>query len=173
MEIASHIIFISLGVVVIGVGFIGCIVPVIPGPIIAYLSLLFVSIPKKWLAIRPLALIIIGIITIIATVLDYVLPAVMSRKKGASKAGVWGAVIGMILGMFFLPPFGIFIGAFVGAVAGELIFNKELRAQGEQKKAFKAGWGVFLGTLLSIVIKIGATGVITLYFVRAAFKSVG
>jgi hypothetical protein len=172
VELAGLIIFISLGVVVLVTGFIGCIVPVLPGPIIAYLALIFINIPKEWKAVRPLVLIVVGIATLIATVLDYVLPAVMSKKKGASKAGVWGSVIGMIAGMFLLPPYGILIGAFVGAVAGELIFNKEIRQKGERKKAFRAGWGVFLGTLFGIIIKFGVTGIIAFYFIRGAIRPV-
>ena len=164
MEIAGLIIFISLGVVVIVLGFIGCFVPVLPGPIVSYLALIFLSIPKKWEVFSPTFLIIIGVATIAATVLDYILPVVTSKKKGATKGGIWGSILGMIAGIFFFPPFGMLIGAFAGAVIGELIFNKD------RKNALKAGWGVFLGTVLSIFIKLGVSGVIAFYFFRGIFR---
>jgi len=164
MDIAAHIIFISLGSVAVVLGLIGCFVPILPGPIVSYLGLIFISILKKWKAYSPAFLIIVGIVTLAATVIDYILPILTSKKKGATKAGTWGSVIGMIAGIFFFPPFGMLIGAFVGAVVGELIFNKE------RKNALKAGWGIFLGTILSIFIKLGVSGVITYYFVRGIFR---
>ena len=164
MGIAGHIIFISLGSVAIVLGLIGCFVPLLPGPIVSYLALICISLVKKWEAYSPAFLIIMGVVTLAATVIDYILPSVTSKKKGATKAGIWGSVLGMIAGIFFFPPFGMLIGAFVGAVAGELIFNKD------RKNALKAGWGIFLGTILSIFIKLGVSGVITYYFIRGIFR---
>ncbi|GAI87090.1 unnamed protein product, partial [marine sediment metagenome] len=85
----------------------------------------------------------------------------ISQKKGASKAGIWGSVIGMVAGIVFFPPFGVIIGTFVGAVLGELIFSNK------PDSALKAGWGVFLGTMLGIALKLGVSGVIAFYFTRA------
>ncbi len=164
MELAVFIIFISLGVVVIVLGFIGCFVPVLPGPIVSYLALIFLSIPKKWEVFTPAFLVIMGCVTIGATVIDYILPIVTSKKKGATKAGIWGSILGMVAGIFFFPPFGMLIGAFAGAVIGELIFNKD------RKNALRAGWGIFVGTILSIFIKLGVSGVIAFYFFRGIFR---
>jgi uncharacterized protein len=164
MELAVFIIFVSLGVVVLVLGFIGCFVPVLPGPIVSYLALIFLSIPKKWEVFTPAFLVIMGCVTVGATVIDYILPIVTSKKKGATKAGIWGSVLGMVAGIFFFPPFGMLIGAFAGAVIGELIFNKDRR------NALRAGWGIFVGTILSIFIKLGVSGVIALYFFRGIFR---
>ncbi len=150
--------------VAVVLGLIGCFVPILPGPIVSYLALIFLSIAKRWKAFTPLFLVIVGIITIVATVIDYILPVVTSKKKGATKAGIWGSILGMIAGIFFFPPFGMLIGAFAGAVVGELIFNKD------RKNALRAGWGVFLGTIVSIFIKLGVSGVITFYFFRGIFR---
>jgi uncharacterized protein len=164
MELAVFIIFVSLGVVVLALGFIGCFVPVLPGPIVSYLALIFLSIPKKWEVFTPAFLVIMGCVTIGATVIDYILPIVTSKKKGATKAGIWGSILGMVAGIFFFPPFGMLIGAFAGAVIGELIFNKD------RKNALRAGWGIFVGTILSIFIKLGVSGVIAFYFFRGIFR---
>ncbi len=57
-------------------------------------------------------------------------------------------VIGMILGVFLLPGWGIIVGAFAGAVIGELWAGQSTGA------ALKAGWGVFLGNLLGVGLKL-------------------
>ena len=150
-----------LGSISLLAGIIGCILPIIPGPPLAYLSLILLSIAHHWQAFSPAFLIVMGILTVVVTLLDYLLPVLMSKKKGAGKAGVWGSVLGMIAGIIFFPPFGMLIGAFVGAVAGELIFNKQ------NEKPLKAGWGIFLGTLLGIFTKLGLSGVIAYCFLRA------
>jgi uncharacterized protein YqgC (DUF456 family) len=104
-----------------------------------------------------------AVITVIVTGLDYILPAAGAKKYGASKLGFWGAVAGMILGIFFMPPLGMIIGAFIGAIAGELLKGKQ------SYEALKAGWGVFMGVMLGVLLKLTATGIMTFYFIKGLF----
>jgi hypothetical protein len=152
-----------LGTLLLAVGVIGCIVPAIPGPIIAFLALILVSIAGSWAVIPVWALVLAGVLALATTVLDNVLPALSSKKAGASKAGIWGSVIGMIVGSFFTP-IGTIIGAFVGALAGEVLFNPD------NKEPLKAAAGVFRGTVLAIMLKLIATGVTGWYFVRGSIR---
>lgn len=158
------VVLIVVGFVFLILGIIGCVLPVIPGPPLAYLSLILMSIARRWQAYSPAVLIVLGVLAAAVTVLDMVLPVLASRRKGASKAGVWGSVIGMIAGMLFFPPFGMIIGTFAGAVVGELLFSPRRRS------ALKAGWGVFVGTLLGIGLKLAVSGAIAFFFVRAVFE---
>ncbi|MFW5744625.1 MAG: DUF456 domain-containing protein [Spirochaetota bacterium] len=158
----------SIGMVVVGtvllaVGVIGCIVPALPGPVIAFVSLILIAIPGSWALIPVWALVALGVAAVATAVLDNVLPAMSSKKAGASNAGIWGSVIGMIAGTFF-SPVGTIIGAFVGALAGEVIFNRK------NKEPLKAAAGVFRGTVLAIMIKLVVTGIIGWYFVRGAIR---
>jgi uncharacterized protein YqgC (DUF456 family) len=155
---------IILGFILICAGIIGCVIPVVPGPPLVYLSLILISIVRKWEAFSPVFLIVMGIITAVVTALDYVLPLFTAKKYGASKYGVWGAVLGMLLGAMFFPPFGLLIGAFLGAVGFELIFNEET------KQSLKAGLGVFIGIILGIFFKLGASGVMAYFFIKAVFN---
>ena len=100
-------------------------------------------------------------LTIVVTALDYVIPAAGAKKYGASKFGFWGAIIGMILGILFAPPFGMIIGAFIGAVVGEMLIGKQ------SDKALKAGWGVFIGVMFGVILKLIASGIMTFYFIKA------
>ena len=110
---------ISIGLVLAVVGFIGAIVPVIPGPFISFSSLIVLSWARDWEPFGTAFLITMAALTVAASVMDSIFPAVGAKKYGASKLGVWGSVLGMIVGMIFFPPWGIFIGAFAGVFAGK------------------------------------------------------
>jgi uncharacterized protein YqgC (DUF456 family) len=89
------------------------------------------------------------------------MPLAGARRFGASKRGFWGALIGMLLGAWAFPPFGLILGAFAGAVVGELSAGKD------QSSALRAGWGVFVGTMAALVVKLIVSGIMTFYFIRA------
>lgn len=144
-------------------GLAGCILPVIPGPPFSFLALIILSWAKDWEPFSSTFLIIMAGLTILLTILDYVVPVRGAKKYGASKLGLWGSIIGMLIGLFFFPPLGILIGAIVGAFAGELIAGKEV------KKALRAGWGVFVGNMLVIVLKLTFSGVILFFYAKEAF----
>lgn len=160
---ALSIIMIALGSLLLMAGAIGCIVPALPGPLLAYLSLILVSIPGGWHVLPVWLLVALGVVAAATMVLDNILPAMSSRKAGAGRAGIIGSVVGMIVGSFFTP-IGTILGAFVGAFVGEVLFHRENRAP------FKAAAGVFRGTILGIMIKLAATGLIAWYFVSAAIR---
>jgi uncharacterized protein YqgC (DUF456 family) len=152
-----------LGLIVALIGFVGCILPVIPGPPVSYAALIILSLAKKWEPFTITFLIIMGALMLAVSVVDYVFPAIGAKRYGASKAGVWFSIIGMLVGIFFIPPWGMFIGAFGGAIVGELLVGKG------GKKALKAGWGVFVGNMVSIGFKLAYSGVVIFFYVKEMF----
>jgi uncharacterized protein YqgC (DUF456 family) len=157
------IVLIIIGSIFIIVGLIGCVVPGVPGPPFSFLALVLISAAKGWEPFSLNFLIIMALITIVVTALDYVVPAAGAKKFGASKYGFWGAVLGMLVGIIFFPPLGMIIGAFLGAIIGEMVVGKP------SQEALKAGWGVFVGIMFGMIIKLIASGVMTFYFIKALF----
>jgi uncharacterized protein YqgC (DUF456 family) len=157
------IVLIILGVICLIIGIIGCVIPGLAGPPFSFLALILLSIAKRWEPFSPTFLIAMAAVTIIVTALDYIVPAAGAKKYGASKFGFWGAIIGMIIGIIYIPPLGMIIGAFIGAFVGELLVGKQSSA------ALKAGWGVFVGVMIGILLKLIASGVMTFYFIKALF----
>lgn len=155
------ILLIALGLLISLAGLVGCILPVIPGPPLSYLGLIILSFAQGWEPFSATFLIVMAGITLAVTVLDYVIPALGAKKYGASRAGVWGSVFGMIAGIIFFPPFGMLIGAFAGAVLGEMAAGRE------DVRALKAGWGVFVGTVMAMALKLAASGAMLYYYVKA------
>lgn len=161
MDPIFQTVLVVLGLILALSGLIACIVPIIPGPPLAYGSLLVLSVAKDWEPFSTTFLLVMGALTLLVLILDYIVPAAGAKKYGATKFGVWGSLLGMILGLFVFPPFGLFIGGFVGAMAGELYAGKG----GDE--AFRAGLGVFVGNLVGIGIKMGLCGVILFFYIKA------
>ena len=145
------------------VGLMGCVVPGVAGPPFSFLGLILLSIARGWEPFSPGFLVAIAVLTAVVTALDYIVPAAGARKFGASRMGFWGAVAGMLVGLLAFPPFGLILGAFLGAIVGELWAGKQAQ------DALRAGWGVFLGVLVGMVLKLIASGIMTFYFIKALF----
>ena len=132
-------------------GVAGCIIPIIPGPVLSFLAVLCAYLCKgsdiataelwMWLAV-----------TAAVTVMDYILPAYMARWFGGTKAGTRGAFVGMIVGMIFFNIPGVIFGPFVGAVAGELLHDSSDGAH-----ALKVGFGSFLSFIVGTGVKLVAS----------------
>ena len=152
-----------VGLLVSVAGLVGCVLPVIPGLPLSFAALLILSLARDWQPFSTLFLAAMGVLTVVVSVLDSVIPALGARRFGATKAGIWGSVIGMLAGLFFFPPFGIFLGAFAGAVAGEMISGKQVEG------ALRAGWGVLLGTALSLGFKLAASGYMLYSYLKGLF----
>jgi uncharacterized protein YqgC (DUF456 family) len=154
----SDYILLILGIIFMIIGIIGCLVPVLPGPPLSFLGLIFLHLSRFGHFTTPI-LITLGAITVVVTVMDYIVPVWGTKKFGGSKYGTRGATVGLIIG-FFLGPLGIIIGPLFGAFVGEMIFKDDL------SYAFKAGFGSLLGFLTGIGLKLAASFVMTFYFVK-------
>jgi uncharacterized protein YqgC (DUF456 family) len=154
----SDYILLIAGIIFIVLGIIGCLVPVLPGPPLSFLGIIFLHI-SRFGDFTNLALITLGGIALVVTMLDFIVPVWGTKKFGGSKYGTRGATVGLIIGIF-LGPLGLIIGPFLGAFVGELIFKDDINY------AFKAGFGSLLGFLTGIGLKLAASFIMTFYFVK-------
>jgi len=131
--------------VLLAVSFVGCAVPVLPGPALAFSGLL-VLLPSRF---APSANICIafGVACAVVLALDYIVPAFGAKKFNCSRWGIFGCAVGTIIGIFFVP-WGVIAGPFLGAVAGELIAGKRFGA------SLKGGLGAFLGFIFGVALKV-------------------
>ena len=145
------------------IGLAGCFLPWLAGPPFNFAGLLLLSLIKGWDTFSPLFLMVMAVLTLLTMLLDYVLPLAGAKKYGSTKQGFWGAFFGMVIGIFLFPPWGMIIGAFAGAVIGELLGRKD------NAGAVRAGWGVFLGIVTALILKLLVSGIMTFFFVKALF----
>lgn len=143
-------------------GFAGCFLPILPGPPVAYVGLLLLQATER-VQFTVGQLVVWGVLVVVVQVLDYVTPILGTKYSGGSKWGNWGCVAGTIVGIFLFAPWGILLGPFVGALVGELLGGKTF------DEAMKAGFGAFLGFLVSVVLKVGLCG----YFVYCMVAGLG
>jgi len=155
------LLLIIAGVVLLLAGIVGCVLPFLPGPPLAYASLLLLQVSSRAPFSSDFLLLWAGI-ALLVTLLDYWVPIYGTKKFGGSKKGVWGATIGLLVGLFFFPPFGLIIGPFLGALAGELLDGQEA------SRALKAAFGSFIGLLAGTVMKLVVSFIIGYHFLRGA-----
>lgn len=158
-----NVALIIIGFLLAVAGMVGCILPIIPGPLLSFSALILLSWIKNWQIFSQTFLIVMGILTVLLTLFDYIAPGLGAKKYGASKRGIWGSAIGMIVGIFFIPPWGMIAGAFIGALVGELASGKSGR------KALRAGWGILIGNVFGIGLKLAFTAVVLFFYVKEMF----
>lgn len=134
------------GIVLTVIGIAGSVLPLIPGPPIAYAGLLLQQLRSE----APYStgfLIFWAAVVVVSLVLDYFIPIWGTKKFGGTKYGVWGCTLGFIAA-FWLGPWGIILGPFAGAFIGEMI------AQQNSNIALKAALGSFVGFLAGSFLKL-------------------
>ena len=153
------ILWIVLGGVFLLIGLVGCFLPILPGPPIAFVGLWIQQVKAEAPFSPKFLWIWVGIILVI-TILDYMIPVYGTKKFGGSKFGVWGCTIGLVVGLW-MGPIGIIAGPFLGAFIGEILANQN------SAQALKAATGSIIGFLLSTGIKLIACSVMIWYWVAS------
>lgn len=151
-----------VGFICLILGLVGCFAPILPGPPLSFLGLLFMH-WSRFGQYTPNTLWMFAILTVLVTIIDYFIPLWGTRKWGGSGAGVTGATVGLVLGFFF-SPIGIILGPFVGAVIGELLAGKKTH------EALRSGMGAFIGFVLGTAIKMSLVFVMVYYFIAELMR---
>lgn len=147
MDAAMQMGLYVLAAVLYVAGLVGCFVPVLPGPPVAYAGFLCWLGAVHAFGWRVAA--VAGAVVVLATILDTVVPAWGARKFHSTRWGAWGAVVGAVAGAFFFPA-GLLLGPFAGAVAGELLAGRPFG------DAAMGGVGALLGFLFGIAVKLAS-----------------
>ncbi len=129
-------------------GFVGTILPLIPGPLIIFVAgvvhhYLRPETGVSWWGIGFMALILV-----LSTVVDFLSGAVGAKWFGGTRWGVAGVIIGGIVGLFF-GIVGVLIGPIIGGFVGEWFFAKQ-----EVRPAMKAAWGSVIGAALGMFVRL-------------------
>ena len=148
-------IIVIIGGVLILIGLVGCVIPVLPGPLIAWAAL-----PLLWLTTEGVAdydqtwFIVLTVLMVVVTILDLLLPVLGTKLFGGTKSGKIGSLIGVVAGIMLLGPFGLILGPFLGAMFGELSANKDMDF------AVKSGIGSVIGFLIGTLSKVVVVSII-------------
>ena len=144
------ILLIILGILCLIVGLAGCILPMIPGPPVAYAGLLLLHFTDKAQFSTTQLLLWLAAVVLVQ-ILDYFVPMLGSKYSGGTRWGTRGCLIGTVIGLFFMP-WGIILGPFLGAFIGELSLSGEGRG---------------INGVLPMVIKAKECGIKKIYVPKA------
>jgi uncharacterized protein len=152
------IVYQVIGALLVIAGFVGLVLPVIPGALLIFGGLLLAAWGDGFAHVGPVTLTLIGALGVLAFVADLVGSHLGARRVGASTLALVGAAIGGVVGIFFGIP-GIIAGPFVGAVLGEVLTHGKLLQAG------KVGLGTTLGLLAATAAKMCLAVVMVSLFV--------
>lgn len=154
----------GLAVAFMIIGVLGSLIPVIPGTLIVWGTIILYALAERangYESLDPFTLIVVSLIAIVAGLSDIWLPLLGAKSSGRSKRSVIFGFVGGIVGTFLIPiPIvGMLIGYVIGLFLGE--YHK-VRDGGEAIRAGMAGlatWGAATlvqtgGSLLMFVIFI-------------------
>lgn len=142
------LLYILLGILALA----GLVLTVInlPGIWLIFGATLVAGIMDNFQNLTPIILVVLFILCLASTFADNIAAALGAKKFGGTGWGMAGAVIGGIVGMIVGGIWGIFLGPLAGAVLFEMLFAKK-----DMTTSLKAGWGTFVGILISMILKLG------------------
>jgi uncharacterized protein len=152
-----------LATLLIAVGFVGIVIPALPGTILVFAGLLLAAWTDGFERVGVVTLVVLGVLAAVSYAIDFIAAAVGAQRLGASRRAVVGAGLGTLAGVFFGIP-GLILGPFVGAVAGELTVDRDV------KRAGRAGVAAWIGFVVGMGVKIGlAVGMVAIFLVAFFF----
>jgi hypothetical protein len=159
---------IVVGILLLIIGFVGSVLPVLPGPPLSYSALLLLLLHPAARAVMEtnnfIWLIVLGILTLFITAIDYYMPICGTKRFGGTKAGSRGSTIGLIVAVLLtlltsgLAAILIIVGPFIGAYLGEKQVGQS------NQVAMKSAVGSFLGFIAGTFMKVAVVLVIAAYF---------
>ena len=153
-------VIISIVILFLLIGLVGCVIPALPGPPISFLGLLILHFFSSYTIETETLWLLAAIVTII-TFLDYWLQVYGVKQFGGGKKAIHGTILGLVLGLLFFPPFGVIIGPLIGAFLGAKLEVKE-----DKSRAIKIAIGALVGFLGGTVLKFAISIYISVLFVR-------
>ena len=139
-------------------GFLGTILPALPGPILIWAGMLgygyFVNFENLSVSFYLSQALAVGLIYVV----DYLSVVLGAKKYGGSRYAGWGAAAGTLVGLITLGPLGVIVGPFAGAVLVEILTGRTAQ------QAVKVGIGTIIGFLGGTFVKLLMEIVMIIWF---------
>ena len=164
MTLLTQSVSFGLAVFFMLVGLVGVIVPMIPGTLLIWLTVLLYAVVERMnglAAIDPLAFAAITLIAFVTGLADFWLPLLGARASGSSRRALLFGVLGALAGTFLIPIplFGTIVGYAGGILLGEYHKHRDW------DRAFRAGAGGIAGWGVATVLQLGGGFLIFVLFI--------
>ncbi len=160
----------ALGLILIGLGFIGLLLPILPGLPLIWAGAFVWAWGNDFQQVGWPTLIVLALFVLLGGALDLFLASAVSRRAGVSWRAIGGAILGGLLGGIFLswiPILGTLAGALIGAVAG--MWLVEFRIRGDEAAATAAVRAYLSGVAFATVINLFLAFIMLAIFLWQAF----
>lgn len=145
-------------------GIIGTVMPLLPGAILIWLSVLAWAWADGFEHVGWPTLVVLALLTLLAALSDMLLAGFGARRGGASWRGLLFGGIGAVAGLFIANLPGALIGAVIGMLAWETY-----RHHGDLRAAGRSSGGLLCGYLLSMAFKFTLGVIMLVIFASQAF----
>lgn len=159
LQITTQSVLAVVAYLLMGLGLIGTVVPLIPGPPLIWGGALLWAWADGFARVGWVTLLLMAILAIPAMMSDLIATTVTGRKAGMGWRTMAGAVIGGILGgivFSVIPILGTLIGAILGALVGVVLIEYATTRDG--RHAWQAAkiyaLGFLVGRLFELVLCI-------------------
>ena len=147
-----------VGLLLLVASFIGCVLPVLPGPLLASGGLLLLFATD-----HPPSVVTVCVATalvVVSCILDYVVPALSAKRFKCTRAGVVGSLVGSVAGVCA----GLLVSPLLTVVGGALVclvflvlgpFLGTLIGELSAKRTLRDSLAGSVGTLVGFVVATG------------------
>lgn len=139
----------GLALVFIVIGLIGTVIPLLPGTLLIWLTILVYAILTGFTTVTPLGFAIHTLIALVTGTSDLWMSLLGAKRGGASKRAILFGIAGAIVGTFVIPLFGTIIGYALGILLGEY------QKRGDWDSALRAGLSGLAGWGIATVVQLG------------------
>lgn len=143
-------------------GFIGLLVPILPGIAFIFSGLLLAAWIDHFSRVSEMTMVIIGIISLLAWLVDFFASYFTAKKAKASKLALFGTLIGAVVGVL-AGVIGLIVGPIIGAVVGEFISRQNA------SDATRVGIAAGMGFILALVVKLLLATLVMIVFTYTYF----
>ncbi len=132
----------GIAVAFILIGVVGIVIPILPGMILVWLTLLAYAWVTDFAIITPWIFAGLTLVALVTGLASIWMPYLGAKKTGAAKRAIFLGFVGAIIGTFITPLIGTIIGYAVGILIGELIKHRDLKLAMKSSVGGVAGWGI-------------------------------
>ena len=138
-------------VLLVIVGLAGIVLPALPGVPLLYGGLLLGAWIDEFARVGVTAIVVIGVLALLAWLIDFFASLFTTRSVGASRQAMIGTVLGGLIGIIG-GLIGIILGTVIGAIAGEVMTSRNAAHAGRVGVAAGMGFVVALAAKLVLAL---------------------
>ena len=138
-------------VLLVIVGLAGIVLPALPGVPLLYGGLLLGAWIDEFARVGVTAIVVIGVLALLAWLIDFFASVFTTRSVGASRQAMIGTVLGGLIGIIG-GLIGIILGTVIGAIVGEIMASRNAAHAGRVGVAAGMGFVVALAAKLVLAL---------------------